>query len=116
MKEPPLRTSCGGGSFVLRNVREGQPSDPATTTSSDCGAERGTWLAGPFVPVAVSRRGRETTRYFRRGIADSDGLERYGCKREVVVGVVLFHKLIETECHIDWNVQDFALFAEVLAA
>ena len=41
MKEPPLRTSCGGGSFVLRNVREGQPSDPATTTSSDCGAERG---------------------------------------------------------------------------
>lgn len=39
MKEPPLRTTCGGGSFVLRNVREGQPSDPATTTSSDCGAD-----------------------------------------------------------------------------
>ena len=59
MKEPPLRTTCGGGSFVLRNVREGQPSDPATTTSSDCGAESGTWLWGPFVPVAVSRRSRE---------------------------------------------------------
>lgn len=48
MKEPPLRTTCGGGSFVLRSVREGQPSDPATTTSSDCGAERGAWLVGPF--------------------------------------------------------------------
>ena len=49
-------------------------------------------------------------------VADSDGLEGYGCKREIVVGVVLFHKLIETECHIDWNVQDLALFAEVLVA
>ena len=49
-------------------------------------------------------------------VADPDGLEGYGCKREIVVGVVLFHKLIEAECHIDWNVQDLALFAEVLMA
>lgn len=49
-------------------------------------------------------------------VADPDGLEGYGCKREIVVGVVLFHKLIEAECHIDWNVQDLALFAEVLVA
>lgn len=49
-------------------------------------------------------------------VADPDGLEGYGCKREIVIGVVLFHKLIEAECHIDWNVQDLALFAEVLAA
>lgn len=100
---------------------------------------------GRLVPVAVSRRGRETTRHFGHGgladcglllpqccfaplarkaqyfgrggwLADSDDLERYGCKREIVVGVVLFHKLIEAECHIDWNVQDLALFAEVLVA
>ena len=49
-------------------------------------------------------------------VADPDDLEGYGCKREIVVGVVLFHKLIEAECHIDWNVQDLALFAEVLVA
>lgn len=49
-------------------------------------------------------------------VADPDGLEGYGCKREIVVGVVLFHKLIEAECHIDWNVQNLALFAEVLVA
>lgn len=49
-------------------------------------------------------------------VADPDGLEGYGRKREIVVGVVLFHKLIEAECHIDWNVQDLALFAEVLVA
>ena len=49
-------------------------------------------------------------------VADPDGLEGYGCKREIVVGVVLFHKLIEAECHIDWNVQNPALFAEVLVA
>ena len=58
-------------------------------------------------------------RYFGRGgdwIGDLDDLERYGRKREIVVGVVLFHKLIETECHIDWDVQDLALFAKVLAA
>lgn len=101
---------------------------------------------GCLVPVAVSRLCRETTRYFGRGggfgchcllsfavsrlwrekrvtlgiegdlVADPDGLERYGCKREIVVGVVLFHKLIETECHIDWNVQELALFAKVLVA
>lgn len=86
MKEPPLRTTCGGGSFV---------------------------------PVAVLRRGHETMRHFghrENWIADSDGLERYGRKREIVVGVVLFHKLIETECHINWDVQDLALVAKVLAA
>lgn len=58
-------------------------------------------------------------RYFGRGrdwIVDLDDLERYGRKREIVVGVVLFHKLIETECHINWDVQDLALYAEVLAA
>lgn len=101
---------------------------------------------GPYVPFAVSRLCRETARHFGHsggagcgfllsrccfalcakqrntlgmgggGVADSDGLEGYGCKREIVVGVVLFHKLIETECHIDWNVQDLALFAEVLVA
>ena len=49
-------------------------------------------------------------------VADPDGLEGYGCKREIVAGVVLFHKLIEAECHIDWNVQNLALFAEVLVA
>lgn len=49
-------------------------------------------------------------------VVGSDDLEGYGCKREIVVGVVLFHKLIEAECHIDWNVQDLALFAEVLVA
>lgn len=46
MKEPPLRTTCGGGSFVLRSVREGQPSDPATTTSSDCVADEGRGCGG----------------------------------------------------------------------
>lgn len=101
---------------------------------------------GCLVPVAVSRLCRETTRCFgyRGGfgchcllslavsrlwhekraalgiegdlVADPDGLEGYGCKREIVVGVVLFHKLIEAECHIDWNVQNLALFAEVLVA
>lgn len=72
-----------------------------------------------FYPLAVSRFWRETSQHFGHRedwVADSDSLERYGCKREIVVGVVLFHKLIETECHIDWNVQDLALFAEVLVA
>ena len=74
---------------------------------------------GPFVPVAFSRRSRE--RRVTLGVegdlaADPDGLEGYRRKREIVVGIVLFHKLIETECHIDWNVQDLALFAEVLVA
>lgn len=103
-------------------------------------------VVGAFVPFAVSRLCRETSRHFGHSggagcgfllsrccfalcakqrntlgmgggwVADSDGLEGYGCKREIVVGVVLFHKLIETECHIDWNVQDLALFAEVLVA
>lgn len=65
-----------------------------------------------FAPLA------RKAQYFGRGgwLADSDGLEGYGCKREIVVGVVLFHKLIEAECHIDWNVQNLALFAEVLVA
>ena len=49
-------------------------------------------------------------------VADPDGLEGYGCKREIVVGVILFHKLIKTKRHVDWNVQDLALFAEVLVA
>lgn len=150
MKEPPLRTTCGGGSFVLRSVREGQPSDPVTTTSSDCVAEWMTWLWGPFVPVAVSRLCRE-----RRVTLGMDGgrgccnalslcffaplarnaqhlgkcidvwtgldcgfkwLERYGCEREIVIGVILFHKLIETKRHVDWNVQNLALFAEILVA
>lgn len=65
-----------------------------------------------FAPLA------RKAQYFGRGgwLADSDDLERYGCKREIVVGVVLFHKLIETECHIDWNVKDLALFAKVFVA
>ena len=110
---------CGGGSFVLRSVREGQPSDPATTTSSDCGADEGCGWWG-----ALSRslfRGFAAKPRAALGIegdlvADPDDLEGYGCKREIVVGVVLIHKLIEAECHIDWNVQDLALFAEVLVA
>ena len=43
-------------------------------------------------------------------------LERYGCEREIVIGVILFHKLIETKRHVDWNVQNLALFAEILVA
>lgn len=111
MKESPLRTTCGGGSFVLRSVREGQPSDPATTTSSDCGAG---WMKD--VADGAPCPGRCFAALGIEGdlVADPDGLEGYGCKREIVVGVVLFHKLIEAECHIDWNVQDLALFAEVL--
>lgn len=79
----------------------------------------GELVAAAFYPLDVSRLWRETSQHFGHRedwVADSDGLERYGCKREIVVGVVLFHKLIEAECHIDWNVQDLALFAEVLAA
>lgn len=86
MKEPPLRTTCGGGFFC------------------------------PGRCFATLPR---KARYFGRGrdwIVDLDDLERYGRKREIVVGVVLFHKLIETECHINWDVQDLALFAKVLAA
>ena len=79
----------------------------------------GELVVAAFYPLAVSRFWRETSQHFGHGedwVADSDSLERYGCKREIVVGVVLFHKLIETECHIDWNVQDLALFAKVLVA
>lgn len=79
----------------------------------------GDMVVTAFYPLAFSRLWRETSQHFGHRedwVADSDGLERYGCKREIVVGVVLFHKLIEAECHIDWNVQDLALFAEVLAA
>lgn len=43
-------------------------------------------------------------------------LERYGREREIVIGVILFHKLIETKRHVDWNVQNLALFAEILVA
>ena len=39
-----------------------------------------------------------------------------GANEKSLLGVVLFHKLIEAECHIDWNVQDLALFAKVFVA
>lgn len=110
---------CGGGSSVLPNVRGGQPSDPATTMSSDCGAEWGDVVGGVPCPGRCFATLPRKVRYFGRGrdwIVDLDDLERYGRKREIVVGVVLFHKLIETECHINWDVQDLALFAKVLAA
>lgn len=80
-----------------------------------------TWLWGPFVPFAVSRLCRETTRHFGDGWGAwldcrFKWLERYGREREIVIGVILFHKLIETKRHVDWNVQNLALFAEILVA
>lgn len=104
----------GWWGLLSRSLFRGFAAKPRATLGIE-----GELVVAAFYPLDVSHLWRETSQHFGHRedwVADLDGLERYGCKREVVVGVVLFHKLIETECHIDWNVQDLALFAKVFVA